>query len=237
MSKIPTRHVLQNKTIQWIISIAVYLLAFGFFMWYYYAQGYPYSLLTVNKCIALASLFSIGVAISMGPLSRFFGIIKNLLSYRRTMGMTGAYLVILHIIISVFFLQETFPLQWFMEHWICVIFCVPAFLLLLIITVLSYPRGFKFLVQHKLQFFPKLVWLAFAFALGHILFMGKIPDWIEWLKTFDTPLPHAALPASVFCIIVLLLKLTDTIFGNKPAGIQPQQLPSDGNMHTGGDVK
>lgn len=180
-------------------------------MWYYSVRGYPYSLLTVNKGIALAAIFSIGISISMGPLSRFFVFIQKLLPYRRALGMTGAYMVILHITLSIFFLPEMFPLQWFLDRWPTIIFCLPAFFLLLVISLLSYPAGFKRLVQTKLQFFPQFVWLALGFTLGHILFLGKIPAWIEWFKTFDTPVPPATLPASIFCIIVLSLKLVDIL--------------------------
>ncbi|MBI4833323.1 MAG: hypothetical protein HY811_00685 [Planctomycetes bacterium] len=215
MERIPTRHVLQNTVVQWIVSIAIYLALGGFFMWYYSVRGYSYDLFTVNKGIALAALFSICISISLGPLSRFIIFIGKLLPYRRTLGMIGAYMVVAHITLSFFFLPEIFPLEWFLEHWPTIIFCIPAVLLLLMIALLSYPSGFKWLVKKKLQFFPKFVWLALGFALGHILFLGKIPDWIEWIKTFYTPLPHATLPASIFCIIVLFLKLLDIIWGKR----------------------
>lgn len=201
-------HVLQNKSIQWIVSILIYVMLFQSFIWYH---GGSYSLFITNKCVAIAAVFSIGFSIALGPLSRFVPYLCSLLPYRRTLGLTGAYMAIPHGMLSIFFLPVKFPLQWFQDHWYSIVFSAIAFLLFLVIASSSYPPGFKRLGKEKWLSLQRLVWPGLGVVLCHILLLGKIPGWITWLQTFDRPRPPGAFTTSSFILIVLLLKLADIL--------------------------
>ena len=199
------RHVLRNTMFQWLAAAVVNVVIFAFFMWYHAVRGKPCSLFVANKCIAIASVFSMGISLSLGPISRFFAGAAGALPYRRTLGVFGAFLIPLHVVLSVIF----FRAPWYRDHWMAVVFGVVALSLLLAIAVSSYPPAFKRLGKQVWLSLQRLVWAVWILLLGHLLLLGKAPGWVKWLRTFDKPLPPGAFTTSLFCTLVLLLKLLD----------------------------
>ena len=199
------RHVLRNSIVQWLAAAGVNVVIFAFFMWYHAVRGKPCSLFVANKCIAIASVFSIGISLSLGPISRFFAGAAGVLPHRRTFGVFGAFLIPLHVVLSLFFFRG----PWYREHWMAAVFGVVALSLLLAIAVSSYPSVFKLLGKQVWLPLQRLVWVVWILVLGHLLLLGKAPGWIKWLRTFDKPLPPGAFTTSLFCTLVLLLKLLD----------------------------
>ena len=208
-----SRHVTKNSAVQWLVSAAIGLAIFWFFMWYHAVRGKPCCVFTANKCIAIASTFCIGLALALGPLARMFARLDAWLPYRRTLGLTGAYAILAHLALSLFVLNEKFPLKWYGDYWLCAVFGAAAFVLLAAITIHSYPSGVKRLGRDRWVGLQKLAWIGMVLVLGHVLLLGKAPGWVKWLRTFNKPLPPGAFTTSCFCALVLALKVVDVMRG------------------------
>jgi len=215
-----TRHVFSNKTTHWVICGFIYLGFFTFFIWYHIVRGKPFSLWTTEKCTAIASVYCLGLALALGPLSRFIPSFDKLLPYRRTLGLTAAFMSIPHVILAIFYLPLKFPekysekyfLSWFVSHWITVVLGFLVLVLFMIIVAYSYPSGIRKLGKRKWMILQKFSYLVMIMAVLHLLFMGKVPGWIEWFKTHDKPFPPGTFATTIFCLLVLLLKVLDLIF-------------------------
>jgi len=205
------------------VAALVFLVIYAFFMWYHKVRGKDYSWFTTEKCTAIASLFCVGLALALGPLSRFVGAAGRLLPYRRSLGLTGAWMSVPHVLMCIFYLPfalpDKFPGRWYLDHWLTVVAGVAALVLLLTIAVYSFPRGFKKLGKRKWQILQKCSYLVLLVLVVHLLSLGKVPGWIKWLKTFDKPVPPGAFTTTAFCVLVGLLKVVDLLaHGDSLAG-------------------
>ena len=109
MEEAKTRHVFSNKGMQWAITGVVYWAVFFLFIWYHDVRGKPFTLLTTEKCTAIASVYCLALALALGPLSRFWSNLDTLLPYRRTLGLTAAFMSIPHVILVFLYLPFKFP--------------------------------------------------------------------------------------------------------------------------------
>ena len=57
------------------------------------------------------------------------------------------------------------------------------------------------------------VWWLWCLVVLHLALSGKAPGWLEWLRTFDKPLPPGAMTTIGFALVVLTLKVIDVIRG------------------------
>lgn len=232
MKKAQTRHVFSNTGEQWIITAVVFVILYAFFMWYHAVRGKPYSWFTTEKCVAIASVFCLGFALALGPLSRFAAAFRNALPYRRSFGLLAAYCTIMHVLLCVLYLPRKFPdkftLAWFTSHWLTTVMGVVGLVLFLTIAVSSYPSNVKRLGKRKWMILQKFSYLLALMVVVHLLSLGKAPGWIKWLQTFDKPLPPGAFTTTVFCVLVLLLKAVDLIVhGDSLVGETQEDGPDD----------
>ncbi len=109
MKAAKTRHTFSNQTSEWIITGVIYLVFFFFFIWYHDVRAKPFTLFTTEKCTAIASAYCLALALVLGPLSRFFPNCDRFLPYRRTLGLTAAFMTIPHIILVFIYLPLKFP--------------------------------------------------------------------------------------------------------------------------------
>jgi len=213
-----TRHVFSNKILQWIITWLIYLAFFFFFIWYHDVRGKPFSLWTTEKCTAIASVYCLGLALLLGPLSRFNSSFEKLLPYRRTLGITAAFMTIPHALLVLFYLPYKFPeiysseyfLSWFVAHWFTIVMGFLIFILFMVIARYSFPGGIQKLGRRKWMILQKFAYLVMIMIALHLLSMGKIPkNWIAWLETRDYPLPPGSFASMSMCVLVLLFKVVD----------------------------
>ena len=225
-----TRHVLSNKGMQWAISGVLYLAFFFFFIWYHDVRGKPFTLFTTEKCTAIASVYCLALALALGPLSRFWSKLDNLLPYRRTLGLTAAFMSIPHVILVFIYLPVKFPekysvdypLSWFVAHWFTGIMGLLSFVLFLVIALYSYPGGIRKLGKRKWMILQKLAYLVMIMVVLHLLSMGKIPkNWIAWIETRNKPLPPGSFPTMVVCLGALVLKVVDLIVHGDSLALKP----------------
>lgn len=231
MKKAKAHHVLANSARQWAVSALVFLVIYVLFMWYHKLRGKDYSWFTTEKCIAIASVFCLGLALALGPLSRFVRGWAKVLPYRRSLGLTGAWMSVLHVLLCIFYLPFAFPGKfpgrWYLDHWLTIAMGVVALTLLLTIAVHSFPRGMKKLGRGKWLILQKCSYLVLFVLVVHLLSMGKVPGWINWLKTFDKPVPPGAFTTTAFCVLVGLLKVVDVLaHGDTLAGPPDADVPS-----------
>ncbi|MFH1717397.1 MAG: ferric reductase-like transmembrane domain-containing protein [Planctomycetota bacterium] len=196
------------------------MVFFAFFIWYHDVRGKPFTLFTTEKCTAIASVYCLGLALAIGPLSRFFSSFDKLLTYRRTLGLTAAFMTIPHVILVFIYLPLKFPekysvnypLDWFVAHWFTVVMGFLTFVSFMVIVAYSYPSGIRKLGERKWMILQKCAYLVMIMVVLHLLSMGKIPgNWIAWLETRDWPLPPGSFPTMVGCLVPLLLKLADLV--------------------------
>ena len=220
MKAAKTRHVFSNQTPQWVITAVIYLAFFFFFIWYHDVRAKPFTLFTTEKCTAIASAYCLALALALGPLSRFFASFNGLLPYRRTLGLTAAFMTIPHVILVFIYLPLKFPekysvdycMSWFVDHWFTIVMGFLTFVLFMVIVVYSYPSGIRKLGKRKWMILQKLAYLVMIFIVLHLLSMGKIPkNWIAWLETHNHPVPPGSFPTMMGCLFPLVLKVADLI--------------------------
>ena len=225
-----TRHVFSNKNLHWIITWLIYLAFFFFFIWYHDVRGKPFSLFTTEKCTAIASLYCLGLALLLGPLSRFHSGFDKLLPYRRTLGITAAFMTIPHILLVIFYLPYKFPekyseeyfLSWFVAHWFTIVMGILIFVLFILIAWYSFPSGIKKLGKRKWMILQKFSYLVLVMIMLHLLSMGKIPkNWIAWLETRNYPLPPGSFASMCMCFLVVIFKIVDMFVHGDSLAQQP----------------
>ena len=232
MKAAKTCHVFSNTGRQWAITGVVYLAVFFLFIWYHDVRGKPFTLFTTEKCTAIASVYCLGLALALGPLSRFWSNVGRLLPYRRTLGLTTAFMSVPHVILVLIYLPFKFPekysvdypFSWFVAHWFTVVLGLLSFVLFLLIAGYSYPSGIRKLGQRKWMILQKLAYLVMVMVVLHLLSMGKIPrNWIAWIETRDKPLPPGSFPTMVVCLAALLLKAVDLICHGDSLALKPNK--------------
>ncbi len=235
MKKAKTSHVFSNKGGHWAIAALIYLVFFFFFIWYHDVRAKPFSLLTTEKCTAIASAYCLGLALALGPLSRFFSSLGKLLPYRRTLGITAAFMTIPHVILVFVYLPLMDPdkysadyfMSWFVDYWFTIVMGILTFILFVVIAVYSYPSGIRKLGKHKWMILQKLAYLVMIFVVLHLLSMGKIPkNWLVWLDTRNHPVPPGSFPTMMGCLIPLVLKVADLIVHGDSLAVQPGEQQS-----------
>ncbi len=232
-----TRHVFSNKAAQWAVAGVIYLIFFFFFIWYHDVRAKPFGLFTTEKCTAIASAYCLGLALAMGPLSRFFSSFDKFLPHRRTLGLTAAFMTIPHVILVIVYLPMKFPekysadyfMSWYVDYWFTIVMGILTFILFIAIAVYSYPSGIRKLGKRKWMILQKLAYLVMIFVVLHLLSMGKIPkNWIAWLDTRNHPVPPGSFPTMMGCLVPLVLKVADLIAHGDSLAAKPTDDESGG---------
>lgn len=206
--------VIINKRWEWAISFALYAVLF-LLMWEYHRwRGKPYSLFTANKALAITSSLLISSSIALGPLTRLMGKSNKALRLRRPLGVTATVFMVLHVIASLFLLEK-FDLVYYKQYWLSLIFGVIALAGFLLLWVTSYKWALKQLKQQRWKALHKMGYIFLALMILHIVAHGKIPNWINWCKTFDQPVPPGTIIPSLFAAMAILLKLIDRTFAGR----------------------
>ncbi len=230
MREATTSHVFSNKVTEWVISGVIYLTFFFFFIWYHGMRDLPFTLFATEKCTAIASVCCLALTLALGPLSHFFSGVDQLLPYRRSFGLTGAFMSIPHVILVWIYLPLKFPkqysadypLSWFVAHWFTIVMGFLALALFLVIALYSFPGGLHKLGERKWMILQKLAYVVMIIVVLHLLSMGKIPkNWTVWIQTRDKPLPPGSLPTMAICLTPLFLKAVDLVLHGDSLALKP----------------
>lgn len=204
-------YVLSNTVGQWATALALWSGWFAFFMWYHKVRGKDYSLFTANKCVAIASALCIASALAIGPLGRLSPALDRLRPLRRALGLVGAFLCVPHVLMTLLALPEKLPRSLYWEHPLILPTGIPALALLSAIAAASFPPVARRLGGRRWRRLQKAAPVVGLLVLAHLLSLGKAPGWLEWLKTFDKPLPPGALTTSTIYLLVFVLRLGQPI--------------------------
>jgi hypothetical protein len=197
---------------EWAVAVAWGLGSFVFTMVYHDLwRGKPYSWLTANECLALSAVFSLSLALAVGPLHRMGIGGSGFYRLRRSFGLVAVGTAALHALVTLIPMWSHYGLKWLGEHWFSFSLGLATLLYLLMLAALSWQSAFRRLGAERWWFWQRTAWLTLAVVLAHFLVLGKFSKWLEWLEKRDYPLPPATLWAALAGAIVLALRLCDLI--------------------------
>jgi DMSO/TMAO reductase YedYZ heme-binding membrane subunit len=198
--------VISNKWWEWVVSLALYAVVF-LLMWEYHRwRDRPYSLFTANKAMAIASTLLFSFSLALGPLYRLTGRFRQAIRMRRTLGLTAAGFIVLHICISLFGVEK-FDFAYYRQNWLSYVFSSIAMIGFLLLSVTSYKRAFVWLGQNKWKNLHSMGYFFLAFVVLHILALGKFPNWIQWFRTLNQPVPPGTMVPCFFMTLTISLKV------------------------------
>ncbi|MHC4891545.1 MAG: ferric reductase-like transmembrane domain-containing protein [Planctomycetota bacterium] len=201
---------MNNKRWEWVFSVLVYAGVF-LFMWEYHRwRGRPYSLFTANKALAIASCLLLSFSLALGPLYRLTGRFRQAIRIRRSLGVTAAVFIVLHVLVSLFLVGE-FDLAYYMKYWLSSVFGATALIGFLMLWATSYKWALRKLGRGRWKALHATGYLFLAFVVLHILAHGKFPNWILWFRTFNQPVPPGTMVPSFFASVTILLKVIDRV--------------------------
>lgn len=201
---------LKNTTLEWAGITTAGLISIWFWMHYLYIRsGWKYSLLTANKSIAITSVIFIAFSLILGPIARIFHTKKSLLRLRRPAGIVGTITVFLHIILSIFFLPEKFPLDYYKSNKVSMLVGIIAFVILLVATLVSNCKSFACLGWDKWKKIQRLSYIALGLSLLHFVMLNRLPYWLRWVKRMSPIYPPGALVCFVFGVAVIAVKIIE----------------------------
>lgn len=198
-----------------IKSFLFSLLIFILSSFYLFLRRWDYNLYIANKSIATTALFLLGLSLVLGSFCYLFSFADKKLIYRKWLGITGFIFVIIHITISAFFIPRfQFP-DWIFKHKTSFIFGTSAFILFLIMAILSNKY-----FENKLG---ENLWRKILRYSGNIgfLFIGihlsvlKYGEWVKWSKTLDPILPPLSFFGIIFIVFIFILQIAAFISKKK----------------------
>ena len=196
--------VLKNRKLEWAAAVFSFALLFLFFWQYHHWRGRSYDAYSANKAMAASAALLLCAALALGPLDRLTKGLPRLLRLRRPFGVTGAMLAASHILIAISAV-ERFDAAYYREHWpawICGGAAVTGFIFL---WGLSYEKEFTRIGRERWKRIHRWGWFFLALVAGHILFLGKAPEWVEWFRTGKEPVPPGTVipAAAIFATLAL----------------------------------
>jgi DMSO/TMAO reductase YedYZ heme-binding membrane subunit len=197
-------------------AAAIAILLWSLVTYYHFVRRHiwnPFSshelnfLLLANKGLALTAVLMISLSVLLGPLARWSSFCRKRVGYRKQIGLLGAMLAGLHVIVSLLMLPEQFPLIWYGEHLPALGMGIAALLTLLVISVHSTESAPRRIGYRRWKTIQRLVYSTLLFAMAHYMLMGKPANWVRWSQTMETPLPPGTLVVTVVVVLVLIARL------------------------------
>lgn len=189
-----------------------------------------------NKALAGASVTLLALTFLIGPLSRYFDRWDHLLSYRKEIGIVGAFLGFFHALVSYFFLPLKFPREWIDFSSLEFGAGLVGVFLLVFLFVLSLKRVIAIMDGRRWWLWQR--WglrLAILATLIHVYVM-KWSGWVKWIKQGGgSPTPELAHPfmpglgllVMLFVTWVVIIRLYESIFLFKDFGFTPKEISMD----------
>jgi len=213
---------MKNKIIYLKFSQYLKVLIFSLFLIFinsfynFYRYGY-FDFYILNKVFASVAFILLGIVLLLGPASRIFSFPDPYLKYRKEIGIVSFFLVFFHVIISLFFLPEKFPLSLFFKHLnLAFIFGLLASLILTFIFFISNEKAMNYFGRQRWwQMQYKGVRISFFLVFFHVVFR-KANDWLSWyqLNNFEDNvmrpfLPDFGLLVWWFMVFVILIRVAE----------------------------
>ena len=210
----PSRLKIHTSPLHWSIATAVaaLLVALGL-LELMLRRDANASLYLLNKSVAGAAFLMIALSYSLSAIHHFAPRFRNCHALRRPFGLTGFWLVLLHVMLTLLVENpdvpgtSKFPFPgYFLDHW-------PAILISLL--ALAY-----FIYAFKISIWPgqlllssgrrwrrrlRYGYVAVLASLIHAVLL-KFEGWISWLPSMDPALPPLSLITAMAGLFLILLK-------------------------------
>jgi len=146
------------------------------------------------------------LSLAVGPVATFFKKLSKYVNYRREIGLTGFFVGLLHVYISLFWLPERFPLSYFKQYWASVVVSIIALVLFAIAAYYSSIKLTNKTPYKKWIWIQRLSYIGIIFVALHMIFLNKYEKWIVWWRYFTPKLPTFAFICFVVIVVVLVLR-------------------------------
>jgi len=221
--------------------LATTLIAF-FSLYLSYRRGYLFdapptadTLYVFNKILIGAGTILLAFTFLIGPIVRYFDRFDAWLSYRKEIGIVGAFLAVAHAIISYWHLPLKFPQEW-------IDLSSPEFaaglvgvLLLILLFLISFKSAITALGGGTWWFLQR--WglrVVIVTTLVHVYVM-KWNGWVKWWKQGGAVTPELAHPllpglgllVTLFLTWVVIVRLYESFFLFKDFGFTSKEIAMD----------
>ena len=199
--------ILKNHRSEWIAAILLFAILALFLVEYHRWRGKPWSLLTLNKGMAIAATLLLALSLSLGPVRRILGLPTSIHRLRRSLALTGAFFMILHLPLSIFFVDRFDP-AYFGRYWLSWVFGGAAFLGFGFMAATSFPWALKRYGRAGWDRIHGPGILFLVLVAVHIIFLGKPAGWLRWLREGVEPVPPGTTIPTIAVLAVLMLRGT-----------------------------
>ncbi|MCX7805991.1 MAG: ferric reductase-like transmembrane domain-containing protein [Planctomycetota bacterium] len=202
--------VLSNSWHQWLVAATWGTGWFAFTMVYHDLwRGKPYSWLTTNECLALASVLCMCFALAVGPMFRFGWVGEYIRTLRRPMGIVSFILAALHVIVALVPMWSEFGLKWIVRHPLSMALAIVATIHMAFLTWISWPSAHKRMGYKRWKAWQRTAWIALAASMAHFLVLGKEAKWVEWFEKRPVPAPSFTLVLTILTALVFAVRAFD----------------------------
>lgn len=201
---------------RWLKSILIALVVFFILSFYLIERRGYYNLYIINKVLGSTAAILAGITLIIGPLSKKLLFFAREMSIRRHLGLIAFFLAFLHVIVSLFFLSNKFPLAWYIKEWLPITFGALAIIFWIYMTNLS--RNSK-IIELTAPVWEKRLsiagQIAFVLIFLHLTVM-KTEGWLKWFngevkQTTQLANPDFP-PASLFVLFVITTVIVYRIY-------------------------
>lgn len=206
----PGTVILRNRKREWCAAVLLYVIFFLIMLEYHRWRQKPYSFFTANKAMAIASSLLFCLALSLGPLHRLTGRLAGTLRLRRCIALSAVVLLVPHLVLSLC-IVEKFDWDYYLEKWLSWVFAAAALAGFVRLSLASFERGFRRLGKERWASLQEWAPLFLGLIVIHIVFLGKVPEWVHWCRTINFPVPPGTTVPSTAIILTLGLRVVDRI--------------------------
>lgn len=196
-----------------------------------------------NKALAGVGMVMLALTFLIGPITRYFDRFDKWLGLRKEFGIVGAFLIVLHGIVSYGSLPKKFSREYISFFSLEFAAGLIGTILLVFLFVISFRKMIELLGAARWWFLQR--WglrLAIFLAVIHVYDM-KWAGWMKWLsKTPGMPtaelanpwLPGLGLYVGMFLGWVVIVRLYETLFLFKNIGLATKEISIDPVLKTRG---
>ena len=234
---------LWDYTVAFLITGTI-MVVFGLYL--FLRRGYLFDappsadmLYVPNKVLASTAMTLLALTFIIGPVVRYFDRFDKWLGYRKEIGIVAGFLAIFHSLISYYLLPLKFPKFWLDFSSLEFGAGLVGTVLLAFLFFISFKQAIALLGAGHWWLLQR--WglrLAVIATLIHVYVM-KWEGWTRWLVqgrgTATTELAHPSLPGlglltTLFITWVIIVRLYESIFLFRNAGIGTKEISTDENL-------
>src|SRR3972149_8582391 len=204
----------------WIKTFIVSVIMFAFFSFYYALQGFRYDLFAINVLLGLSGMFLIGMSVALSGLTYFWNFVDTKLIYRKQLGLTGFYMVLVHAAFSFtnyFFIASSPKPEFIIDYiwriggleisnWIAFFAAVLALAIFTFMALISNKYAMMEIGGMRWRSFLRIGYVAYLLIVIHFG-LKRFFEWDAWISGYLGLLPPLSLVLLVFVIFVFVMRI------------------------------